>query len=222
MLNTRRLLDQFFSYKRSTADFGGRDVTVNLINTTSYDLKAFLAESALKTYNVHTSPERDAHVLSCAPPSGSKYLHMVIHVADDDTANCMWTGATYGFYQDMNKDVVHGVYIKDGNEVEKGEGTFWLLLPTVTFTDTAAVTQLQDTMGTSGFHNSAMHLRVEGKEPVSGPLAEFLAQLRRNPWVHCPLMPTHALVGHSDALPRRMHRAFCMPIHTRRSHPTGR
>ena len=159
---------------------------VNLINTTPYDLKAFLDDSALKTYSVHTKPEPHAHVLSCAPPAGSKYLHMVIHICEYDTANCMWTGATYGFYQDMNKELVRGLYIKDGEEVEKGGGTFWLLLPTVTFSDTHAVAQLKDIMGASGFHNSAVHLRVEGKEPVSGPLAEFLTQLRHKPWVQCP------------------------------------
>ena len=83
----------------------------------------------------------------------------------------------------MNREGVHGVYIKDGEPVEKGDGAFWLLLPTVAFGNIDAVAQLTGILGARGFHNSAMHLRVEGKEPTSGALADFLTQLRRKPWV---------------------------------------
>ena len=183
LTNALRLLDQFFLYKLGTQDFVGRQVNVQVHNSTGYALDALHTNSGFGNY---TYPEPDVrmHVLSCAPPSGSKYLHMVVQVCNDSTVNLMWTGATYTFWQDIDKDVVRGAYIKDGEEVERGQGEFWLLMPSVDLSMHDTDTQVDNILQMGGFHRSAMCVRVEGAVPETGPVATFLGGLRAKSWVH--------------------------------------
>ena len=182
LTNALRLLDQFFIYKMSTHDFSGRQVKVQVHNKSGHDIDEFRDGSGFGNY---TYPQTDSrmHALSCAPPSGSKYLHMVVQICDTATVNLMWTGATYSFWQHIDKDAVRGAYIKDGEEVERGEGEFWLLMPSAALSMEDTKSSVMNILGRDGFHRSAMCVRVEGNAPDGGPVATFLDELREMPWL---------------------------------------
>ena len=73
------------------------------------------------------------------------------------------------------------MFIKDDEEVERGQGDSGFTMPGVDFTEDA--TSVERILEVAGFQRSAMHVRMEGLVATPGPLADFLAKLQSNPWI---------------------------------------